>query len=333
MGLYENMKRRLAGNNPDQSRKYEFTGEQMEYEGAFGTITLNRIRALRDIEGDIEQGIPEIKAGELGGWIEEERNLSHEGKSWVADEAKVFEVSYVLDNARVEDEAVVYNSTVTKNAKIFENARVDDSFISANAKVHGHSKVIANSHVSDDAEVKDGAEISFGAQVYGHTKICQGAQVQWNSKVYGDVVIDEGAVVKGESEIYGNAKVSGDAIVTGKSEIFGDALIGGEAIVAGGSKINHGTIADNVIISGGIKVCDLYPEEKTVGKENDTKEQHTNEISGQSNNTLGEQQTHGIKWVQEDGGGLHPDFSFEFQGKENYTLEGQQQVEEIDIEP
>ena len=43
-------------------RKYEFTGEVKD--------GLNRIRALRDIP---EFG---VKAGDLGGWIEKERNLS-----------------------------------------------------------------------------------------------------------------------------------------------------------------------------------------------------------------------------------------------------------------
>ena len=47
-------------------KKYELTGETKE----IGGVTLHRIRALIDI--------PEhyVKAGDLGGWIEAERNLS-----------------------------------------------------------------------------------------------------------------------------------------------------------------------------------------------------------------------------------------------------------------
>ena len=51
----------------EQERKYEFTGETRKVHGS----TLNRIRALRDFA--------DVKAGELGGWIEKEDNLSHEG--------------------------------------------------------------------------------------------------------------------------------------------------------------------------------------------------------------------------------------------------------------
>lgn len=37
-----------------------------------------------------------IHLGDLGGWIEKEENLSHEGKAWVCGDAKVFSASHVL---------------------------------------------------------------------------------------------------------------------------------------------------------------------------------------------------------------------------------------------
>ena len=58
-------------------RKYEFTGETMERSGR----TLYRIRAVRDF-GD-------VKAGDLGGWIEKEGNLDHFGNAWVYGDAWV----------------------------------------------------------------------------------------------------------------------------------------------------------------------------------------------------------------------------------------------------
>lgn len=44
--------------------KYEFTGETKRVNG----VTLHRIRALKDFG--------EIRKGDIGGWIEAERNLS-----------------------------------------------------------------------------------------------------------------------------------------------------------------------------------------------------------------------------------------------------------------
>ena len=59
-----------------EMRKYEFTGETEIL--CDGTV-LHRIRALIDID----LGWRVVKAGELGGWLECERNLSHYGNCWV----------------------------------------------------------------------------------------------------------------------------------------------------------------------------------------------------------------------------------------------------------
>lgn len=68
-------------------KKYEFTGETKQV-GFLGNITLKRIRAT------MENGI--VKIGDLGGWIEKEENLSHEGNAWVRGDAEVFSISHVL---------------------------------------------------------------------------------------------------------------------------------------------------------------------------------------------------------------------------------------------
>ena len=53
-------------------KKYEFTGETKEIKLLFRTAVLHRIRAT------VSFGF--VKIGDLGGWIEKEENLSHEGK-------------------------------------------------------------------------------------------------------------------------------------------------------------------------------------------------------------------------------------------------------------
>ena len=73
-------------------KKYEFTGETKQA-GVFGEITLKRIRAV------VAFGIVEI--GELGGWIQEEKNLSHEGNAWVYGNAEVYGDAEVYGNAWV----------------------------------------------------------------------------------------------------------------------------------------------------------------------------------------------------------------------------------------
>lgn len=74
-------------------KKYEFTGETKEIRLLFRTATLHRIRAT------VAFGIVEV--GDLGGWIEKEENLSHEGKAWVCGNAKVCGNAEVWGNAEV----------------------------------------------------------------------------------------------------------------------------------------------------------------------------------------------------------------------------------------
>lgn len=76
------------------SKKYEFTGETIEVDGG----VLHRIRALRDL-GDVE-------AGDLGGFVENEDNLSHNGSAKVYGNAKVF------GNARVSEDAQVFGGNI-----------------------------------------------------------------------------------------------------------------------------------------------------------------------------------------------------------------------------
>ena len=74
-------------------KKYEFTGETKEIRLLFRTATLHRIRAT------VAFGIVEV--GDLGGWIEKEENLSHEGKAWVWGNAKVCGDAEVCGDAKV----------------------------------------------------------------------------------------------------------------------------------------------------------------------------------------------------------------------------------------
>jgi len=76
-----------------------------------------RIRALRSF-GD-------VKKGDIGGFIESEKNLSHNGDCWVYDNARVHGKSEVTDSARVTDSAwVCGDSRVTHNTEISGNAFV-----------------------------------------------------------------------------------------------------------------------------------------------------------------------------------------------------------------
>ena len=84
-------------------KKFEFTGETKTISLFFRTATLHRIRAVAEF------GL--VKVGDIGGWIEKEENLSHEGKAWVWGNAKVCGNAEVWGNAKVCGNAKVFSTS------------------------------------------------------------------------------------------------------------------------------------------------------------------------------------------------------------------------------
>ena len=103
-----------------EAKKYRLTENQIKH----GEKILYQIEALKDF------GM--VKAGDLGGYIESEENLSQDNDAWVSGNA------WVVSNARVSG-----------NAWVDGNAQVSGA-----AQVSGNAWVYGNAQVSGDAEVK-----------------------------------------------------------------------------------------------------------------------------------------------------------------------------------
>lgn len=119
-------------------KKYEFTGETKELLG----ITLRRIRAIKSFV--------DVKAGDIGGWIEKDSNISHDGNAWVSGDAWVYGNAVVSGNAWVSGDARVYgNAWVYSDAVVSGDARVSgDAWVSGDAVVSGDAMVYGNAWVS-----------------------------------------------------------------------------------------------------------------------------------------------------------------------------------------
>ena len=101
----------------EEIKKYELTDEIKEWQGH----TLHRIRALKDFEVSCD----EVKAGDLGGWVEGENNLSQYDNCWIFGDAKVFGKAEVFGNAKVSGKAEVFGKAkVSGKAKVFGNAEI-----------------------------------------------------------------------------------------------------------------------------------------------------------------------------------------------------------------
>jgi predicted acyltransferase (DUF342 family) len=130
-------------------KKFELTDESIEHDGHI----LYRIKALRSFSG--------VKKGSLGGFIEKESNLSHDGICWIYGNAKAFE-----------------------NARVWGNARVsNDSHVGGNALVYGDSWVYGNAQICGDCCI-------YGsAQVYGNAQVCGEARISGKSAISGKCIL------------------------------------------------------------------------------------------------------------------------------------------------
>lgn len=158
-----------------------------------GSSWLYRIRALKNIQTSALG----IRSGDLGGYVESEKNLSQDGTCWVHGNAMVYEEAIVFENAIVADNAIVrgsahiYGDSVVKSrsnvrdfAKIHEDVLISgDSIISDYAEVYGESVVKEHAYVSGHSSVCEDAVISGNADVHGNAQICGTVYLNGNAKI------------------------------------------------------------------------------------------------------------------------------------------------------
>lgn len=193
--LFGNSKISNNTKKSDPNKKYELTDDTIEVYGR----TLHRIIALKNFGN--------VKINDLGGYIEKETNLSHEGNCWVYDEAKVFGYARIIDNAKVFGKAEVFN-----NALVCNNTEVY-----GNAQVHGNAKVSDNAHVFNNAEVYDNAHVATDAEVYG------------NAQVYGNSMIKY-SYICGSASICGHAQIIDNGLITVDNQYITIPVNGSEYI-------------------------------------------------------------------------------------------------------
>ena len=156
--------------------------------------TIYRIKALKDF-GD-------VKVGDIGGFIEKEENLSHEGPCWIYGDAMVYHNAKVKDNAIVRDYAHVYN-----DAEVLQNAIVE-----------GHTRVFDQCFVFGNARIKDNANVFGHGRVNGFAIIQDNATVFDNARVYGESIVKDYAMVSGHMMV-AQGTISNSVILFGIGEI------------------------------------------------------------------------------------------------------------------
>lgn len=139
------VKRVLAEGFSNNPNKKKYTTKPY-----FGKL---RIVALRSF-GD-------VIAGQEGGLISREANLSQSGDCWVYPWAQAIEECTVSHSAKVRNEAIIRGFAVIR----------DKAVVGENAEVFGHAIVRQNAYVGGNATVYAYADISGNAAVTGDANV------------------------------------------------------------------------------------------------------------------------------------------------------------------
>ena len=196
-------------------KKFELTNEsKTEKFSVDFERTVYRIKALRDFA--------DVKAGQLGGWVEKETNLSQEGNCFIYDDA------VVAENARLSGNAVA-----KKHSQIF-----------GNSVVMGSSQILDNGVVCDDAVIKDKAIVKETAMVRDNAVVGSKAMVSGRAIVRGNAMISQSANISGDSIVKHSSIISGRASVFGKSVVSNSAVVTGVAVLVSedvdGNQVRNG---------------------------------------------------------------------------------------------
>lgn len=200
-----------------------------------------RIVALRDFA--------DVKAGDVGGFVESEHNLSHEGDCWIYGDAKVVEKARVYQDAKVMDNAEMYGESVAKGNAILR----DHAILFDNAKITMYAQVKGGAMLWDDSEVRESAVVEDYAELVNK------------------------ALIRGYAVVGGNAKISDASVISGNSKIGGIATIGGESSILGEVLITKGTylnievkenFLDIISINTGGRSITIYRDTKGVVRSN-----------------------------------------------------------------
>ncbi len=272
--------------------KYSMTKQTMEYEGR----TLTRIVANRDFG--------RVREGTYGGFIQDTRNLSFRGNSWVAAQAMAFDEARISENGVLGDCAIARGkSLIAGDAFVGDYALIDQSvyvgghavvrkqsYLSGSCSVFGFAKIYcsrlySNSGLTLMPNVGGLARIGEDACLSGRVTIKDNAlvfgEVQEQARIIENGYVGSGATVRGRALISGKGSVVQWAVVGDRSVITGDSIVGAHAIVIGKSLITgracivgHALIKDSVYsgdnfvttVKGWLEIHPVCPSRPTSGR-------------------------------------------------------------------
>lgn len=139
-------------------------------------IKLYRIQALKTFTKPGGYN-PVVHVGELGGYVESEDNLSHEGNCWLFDKARVKDGGKVLDDAIVYDKCLVSKNSIIRGGSVVgghcfvtNQSVIIDSKLEGNVIVNGHSTIHSGAYLYGEIGV-DQSDIGGSVNLIGRISV------------------------------------------------------------------------------------------------------------------------------------------------------------------
>lgn len=202
-----------------ENDKYITVGPENE----FG---MRRVQALRSF-GDVHEG-------DIGGYIQDEMNLSERGSCWIYDDAMVMGSSRVKDDAQVHGGVIVSGkSEINCEAYLGGRVKVKDTYVSDIAAIDCDGtvedcEIAASSRIKGEVELCGclccGHSIIDGQVTASGVKIYDDAKLLCNTNIVSSTFRDE-CCVEGSSVVK-NSQCEGSVHIHGASHVYDCELSG-----------------------------------------------------------------------------------------------------------
>ena len=197
-----------------EDKKYEILIDK-EHTVKYNGRILHRIRALKDFDG--------VKKGDIGGFVQSEHNLSHDGNCWIYDDAKCMDSAKCMDDSIMFDNSIMYN-----NSKMYDYSRMcdyskmfDNSIMYNNSIMFDNSRMYDNSIMYDNSRMLDNSKMYDNSKMCGNSKMYDNSQMYNNSKMFGNSKMFDNTKMYDNSSLHGNAKISDNTILKNNDKIYG----------------------------------------------------------------------------------------------------------------
>ncbi|MBO7717918.1 hypothetical protein J6S37_00260 [Candidatus Saccharibacteria bacterium] len=169
-------------------------------------VTLYRIRALKDIEGV-------VRKGEVGGFVQFEENLSHEGNCWIDSNSKV-----MGKRSRICEDAQIKNSVIDDGFDGEEGCRICGSAEVCSSLIDG-----GGVDISGEASIRESS--IDGGRIYGNAHIRDSRIfIVAGGVIYGNAQVIDSLICGEDISIHDNSKITNSRIEDAVS-VRGNAVI------------------------------------------------------------------------------------------------------------